>query len=110
MTLLWNFSFCRRTVNHLWQVLLFARRLFYRIESSNAVNQEAAVLWVFTHDLKKIVFWETMRKLELTHIIFLSRHNNDCEAYKAKVVENINHCQEQLCNSIDDDPHSIKYV
>ena len=34
----------RRTVNHLWQVLMFAKRLFYRIESSNAVNQEAAEL------------------------------------------------------------------
>ena len=31
-------------MNHLWQVLMFARRLFYRIESSNAVNQEAAEL------------------------------------------------------------------
>lgn len=71
----------RRTVNHLWQVLMFARRLFYRIESSNAVNQEAAELY-----------------------------NNDSEAYRAKVAENISNCNEQICNNIDDDPHSIRFT
>lgn len=74
------FPLWRRTVNHLWQVLLFARRLFYRIESSNAVNEEAATLY------------------------------NNTNAYREKVKENISLCHEQLCNEIDDDPHSIRFT
>lgn len=75
------FPLWRRTVNHLWQVLLFARRLFYRIESSNPINEEAAMLY-----------------------------NNDISAFREKVKENISLCHEQLCNPIDDDPHSIRFT
>ncbi|XP_046842804.1 protein AKTIP homolog isoform X2 [Xenia sp. Carnegie-2017] len=70
-----------RTVNHLWQVLLFVRRLFYRIEISDAVNEEAAELY-----------------------------NNDNESYRKKVSENIRLCSEQLSENIDDDPHSIRFT
>lgn len=75
------FPLWRRTVNHLWQVLLFARRLFYRIQSSNPVNEAAAKLY-----------------------------NNDTNAYREKVKENIMLCSEQLCNPVDDDPHSIRFT
>ena len=32
----------KRNVNHIWQILLYARRAFHKIESKDAVNQEAA--------------------------------------------------------------------
>ena len=32
----------KRNVNHIWQVLLYARRLFYKIEVTNPLNIEAA--------------------------------------------------------------------
>jgi len=32
----------KRNVNHIWQILLFARRAFYKIEAKDAVNEEAA--------------------------------------------------------------------
>jgi len=35
----------KRNVNHIWQVLLYARRLFYKIEINNPTNVEAATLW-----------------------------------------------------------------
>ncbi|MCL4146723.1 UNVERIFIED_CONTAM: hypothetical protein GTU68_039554 [Idotea baltica] len=35
----------RRNVNHLWHVLLYLRRVFYKIETSHPLNPEAAVLY-----------------------------------------------------------------
>lgn len=35
----------KRNVNHIWQVLLYARRLFYKIEINNPLNMEAASLY-----------------------------------------------------------------
>ena len=32
----------KRNVNHIWQVLLYARRAFYRIDTGRPANQEAA--------------------------------------------------------------------
>jgi hypothetical protein len=32
-------------VNHIWQILLYARRVFYKIDTTNAVNPEAAQLY-----------------------------------------------------------------
>lgn len=34
----------RRNVNHLWHVLLYVRRCFYKIETTHPLNPEAAVL------------------------------------------------------------------
>ena len=35
----------KRNVNHIWQVLLYARRSFYKIEVNNPLNMEAASLY-----------------------------------------------------------------
>ncbi|KAK4329404.1 hypothetical protein Pmani_000259 [Petrolisthes manimaculis] len=35
----------RRNVNHLWHVLLYVRRCFYKIETNHPLNPEAAVLY-----------------------------------------------------------------
>ena len=43
--LLQGFHKWKRNVNHIWQVLLYARRLFYKIEVTNPMNVEAATLW-----------------------------------------------------------------
>ena len=34
----------RRNVNHIWQILLYTRRAFYKIDTSEPLNQEAADL------------------------------------------------------------------
>ncbi|KAJ8884259.1 hypothetical protein PR048_016116 [Dryococelus australis] len=36
----------RKNVNHLWQVVQFVRRAFYKIETKSAINKEAATLGV----------------------------------------------------------------
>lgn len=38
--------FCRRNHNHIWQVLMYARTIFYKINTMDPLNPEAAVLWV----------------------------------------------------------------
>lgn len=35
----------KRNVNHIWQLLLYARRVFYKIDLTSPVNQEAAALY-----------------------------------------------------------------
>jgi len=35
----------KRNVNHIWQILLYARRVFYKIDIANPVNPEAALLY-----------------------------------------------------------------
>lgn len=42
----WFCSSCRRNHNHIWQVLMYARTVFYKINTSEPLNPEAAVLWV----------------------------------------------------------------
>ena len=40
----------RRNTNHLWEVLMYARRIFHKVETKDPLNQEAASLSV-THYL-----------------------------------------------------------
>ena len=40
------FFFHRRNHNHIWQVLMYARTVFYKINTMEPLNPEAAVLWV----------------------------------------------------------------
>lgn len=35
---------CRRNHNHIWQVLMYARTIFYKINTTEPLNPEAAVL------------------------------------------------------------------
>ena len=48
------FAKWKRNVNHIWQVLLYARRIFYKIDTKEPLNPEAAVLWVASQS-----FWVT---------------------------------------------------
>lgn len=38
------FFLSRRNHNHIWQVLMYARRVFYKIDTTSPLNPEAAVL------------------------------------------------------------------
>lgn len=40
------FAKWRRNHNHIWQVLMYARRVFYKIDTASPLNPEAAVLYV----------------------------------------------------------------
>lgn len=48
-----GFQKWRRNVNHIWQVLLYARRIFYKIDTKSPLNPEAAVLYEQDHELFK---------------------------------------------------------
>ncbi|XP_072013554.1 AKT-interacting protein-like isoform X2 [Amphiura filiformis] len=71
----------RRNVNHIWQVLLYARRIFYKIDTKAPLNPEAAVLY-----------------------------EEDNVLFKAKVADTIATCKSQLYDSPhSDDPHAIRF-
>ncbi len=44
LDLLRGFHKWKRNVNHIWQILLYARRIFYKIDARASVNREAAQL------------------------------------------------------------------
>lgn len=72
----------KRNVNHIWNVLLFLRRIFYKIDTQLPLNPQAAALY----------------ESELT-------------AYKAKVVESIATSKLHLYDPPKtDDPYELRFV
>ncbi|XP_054714241.1 AKT-interacting protein-like [Uloborus diversus] len=72
----------RRNVNHLWQLIQYAKRIFYKIETESPLNLEAAELY-----------------------------EKDLELYKVKVAESISLCSEKLYEKpITDDPHAFHFT
>lgn len=76
------FKSWRPNVNHLWQVLLYARRIFYKIETNEPLNKAAADLF-----------------------------DSDNEAFKERVGRNVENCQENLFTSPDEtkETHEITF-
>lgn len=71
----------RRNVNHLWHVLLYARRVFYKIDITSPSNPEAAVLY-----------------------------EQDLDLYKSRVTDSIQLCKDKLYeDSHSNDPHAIRF-
>lgn len=59
----------RRNVNHLWQVLMYARKIFYKIETKSPLNTEAASLYdqdgeLFRHQVSESVKAAKQRLLQ----------------------------------------------
>ncbi|GIX82394.1 AKT-interacting protein homolog A [Caerostris extrusa] len=72
----------RRNVNHLWQVVQYARRIFYKIETESPVNSEAAEMYV-----------------------------KDLELYKVRTSESLSACNEKLYEKPNtDDPHALHFT
>lgn len=72
----------RRNVNHLWQVIQYAKRIFYKIETESPLNSEAAELY-----------------------------EKDLELYKVKAAESISVCNERLYEKPNtDDPHAFHFT
>lgn len=71
----------RRNINHLCQVLLYARRIFYKIDLKNPLNPEAANLY-----------------------------ENDRDNFKQKVNMSLRACLNELHLPLADDPHAIRFV
>jgi len=70
----------RRNVNHLWQVFLYVKKIFYKMDLKSPVNQEAASLY-----------------------------EQDPELYKARVIESISAAKERLLQSPAlDDPFALR--
>jgi len=75
------FTKWRRNVNHIWQVLLYARRIFYKIDTKSPLNQEAATLY-----------------------------EQDIETYKTRVQKCIQECKQQVYEPpTSDDAHAIRF-
>jgi len=71
----------KRNFHHLWQVLMYARRVFMKIETNTPLNPEAAVLY-----------------------------EQDNESFKIKVAQSIEKAQELLYNDPDpEDDHAIRF-
>lgn len=71
----------RRNVNHLWQVLQYARKIFYKIEIESPLNVQAAELY-----------------------------ERDLELFKVNVAECISISHERLYEKPQtDDPHAIQF-
>lgn len=76
------FNAWRPNHNHIWQILLYMRRIFYKIEHEQPVNQEAAELYT-----------------------------SDLEAYKQKVIDSVTTISDGLYQDDvhQDDQHGIKF-
>ncbi|XP_069112358.1 AKT-interacting protein-like isoform X2 [Argopecten irradians] len=71
----------RRNVNHVWQVLLYARRVFYKIDSKSPLNKEAAELY-----------------------------EADLDCFKTQVSISVQKSKEQLNDPVkSDDPHCLRF-
>lgn len=77
-----EFKKWRRNANYLWQVLLYVRRIFFKIDPKCPLNAEAADMY---------------------------EHNMD--QFKQKVVETIKSCKDVLYNPIESyDAHMIRFA
>ncbi|CAJ0932566.1 unnamed protein product [Ranitomeya imitator] len=71
----------RRNHNHIWQVLMYARRIFYKIDTTVPLNPEAAVLY-----------------------------EKDVPLFKSKVVDSVKLCNSHLFDQPKmEDPYAITF-
>ncbi|XP_069072429.1 AKT-interacting protein isoform X2 [Pleurodeles waltl] len=75
------FTKWRRNHNHIWQVLMYARRVFYKIDTAGPLNPEAAVLY-----------------------------EKDVQLFKSKVVDSVKLCNSHLFDQPKiQDPYAIRF-
>lgn len=74
------FSTWRPNVNHIWQILLYVRRIFYKFDTKDPINCQAAEL-----------------------------HQTDKESYKRKVQADIAEINNKIYEDNDDDPHAFRF-
>lgn len=75
------FAKWRRNHNHIWQVLMYARRIFYKIDTTSPLNPEAAVLY-----------------------------EKDVQLFKSKVVDSVKLCNSHLFDQPKiEDPYAIMF-
>ncbi|KAM3624760.1 uncharacterized protein V6R79_001123 [Siganus canaliculatus] len=75
------FTKWRRNHNHIWQVLMYARTIFYKINTTEPLNPEAAVLY-----------------------------EKDVHLFKSKVVDSVKLCNSHLFDQPKiDDPYAISF-
>ncbi|CAI9720663.1 Hypothetical predicted protein [Octopus vulgaris] len=71
----------RKSVNHLWQILLYVRKIFYKIDTKSPWNHDAAVLY------------------------------DQIEMYESKVAQSIQKCRESIYEIPDpNDLHAIRFT
>ncbi|XP_076449606.1 AKT-interacting protein-like isoform X2 [Babylonia areolata] len=71
----------RRNVNHLWQVLMYARKIFYKIETKSPLNAEAATLY-----------------------------EQDAEQFRQQVSESVQTAKQRLMQPpTSDDPYALRF-
>jgi len=78
-----GFKKWKRNVNHLWQLLLYIRRSFYKVEVGNVdlvCNKEAATLW-----------------------------QEDMPAFEKEAEKCVKDWETRICNNNSDDPHYIRF-
>lgn len=82
----------KRNVNHIWNVLLYTRRIFYKIDTQQPLNPEAAVLYENKLTMFKSKVMESIEKNK--QILYDSPRTNDPhEIYFTFVVESLHEQQ-----------------
>ncbi|XP_062591756.1 AKT-interacting protein-like isoform X2 [Saccostrea cucullata] len=72
----------RKSTNHIWQVLLYARRIFYKIDTKLPWNKEAASLY-----------------------------DNEPDAFRKEVLKTVNTSKEKIEEPVkSDDPHILRFT
>lgn len=72
----------RKSANHIWQVLLYARRVFYKIDTKQPWNKEAASLY-----------------------------DNEPEAFRKEVLKTVSASKEKIDEPVkSDDPHILRFT
>lgn len=93
----------KRNVNHIWQILLYARRIFYKIDPKDPLNSEAADLYV-----------ENLRKISLLlsrNLSWFFRYANKVEAFKSNVQDCVQQWKDRIYDAAPhDDPHYIVFA
>jgi len=73
-----GFAEWRPNVNHIWQVLLYMRRIFYKFDTSNSINKQAADL--YESDLAAFKKKVKEQILEMTSTVYEPLNENDPHA------------------------------
>jgi ubiquitin-protein ligase len=92
----------KRNVNHIWQVLFFTRKIFYKIETSDPLNQEAADMYGLISNVQQKQIFEKQN--------FFFRFNQSLESFRGRVKECVSEWQNRLYDKpASDDPHFLTF-
>lgn len=89
------FNGWKPNVNHLWQILLYVRRIFYKFDSKNATNIQAGKL--FETDLPNYKKKVENAIAEINNTLYEDLDNDDPHAFRFREWDEVNHQPVKEC-------------